>query len=103
MVTEPEVLTRMMEEPIDPELPICDPHHHLWDRPARENRPGNRYLLEELLQDIGDSHNIIQTVFVECRSTLLPNRAFSHSDTFTVSHIITLLSYKPSYLWPGTS
>ena len=21
-----------VEEPLEPELPICDPHHHLWDR-----------------------------------------------------------------------
>ena len=69
MVTEREAWLRMtMEESIDPELPICDPHHHLWDWPARRDRPGNRYLLEELLQDIGGGQNIVQTVFVECRS-----------------------------------
>ena len=69
MVNERETWLRMtLEEALDPELPICDPHHHLWDRPARQDRPGNRYLLEELLQDIGEGHNIVQTVFVECRS-----------------------------------
>jgi L-fuconolactonase len=69
MVTEHEVWLRMtMEEPIDPELPICDPHHHLWDYPARQDRPRSRYLLDELLQDIEGNHNIVQTVFVECRS-----------------------------------
>ncbi|UCH42570.1 MAG: amidohydrolase family protein [Dehalococcoidales bacterium] len=69
MVTERDSWLRMtVEEPLEPEIPICDPHHHLWDRPAREDRPGNRYLLEDLLQDIGDAHNIVQTVFVECRS-----------------------------------
>ena len=51
-----------IEEPIDPDLPICDPHHHLWDR------PNDRYLLEELLEDTGGGHRIVQTVFVECRS-----------------------------------
>lgn len=50
------------EEPIDPELPIIDPHHHLWDYPA------SRYLTQDLLQDTGSGHNIIQTVFVECLS-----------------------------------
>ncbi|HEY41559.1 MAG TPA: amidohydrolase family protein, partial [Dehalococcoidia bacterium] len=69
MVTEREAwLKKTVEEPIDPELPICDPHHHLWDRPAREDRPRNRYLLDELLEDIGDGHNIVKTVFVDCRS-----------------------------------
>ena len=69
MVTERESwLSMTIEKPLNPELPICDPHHHLWDRPARQDRPGNRYLLDELLQDTGGGHNIVQTVFVECRS-----------------------------------
>jgi predicted TIM-barrel fold metal-dependent hydrolase len=69
MVTDPEAWLKMtIAEPIDPELPICDPHHHLWDRPARDDRPGNRYLLDELLQDSRGGHNILQTVFIECRS-----------------------------------
>ena len=50
------------EDAIDPDLPICDPHHHLWDR------PGFRYMLDELLVDIGGGHNITETVFVECSS-----------------------------------
>ena len=50
------------EDPIEPEIPICDPHHHLWDF------PGDRYLLEELFRDIGGGHNIVSTVFVECLS-----------------------------------
>ncbi len=50
------------EPPIDPDLPICESHHHLWDR------PGDRYLLDELLQDIRSGHNIVSTVFVECRA-----------------------------------
>jgi L-fuconolactonase len=69
MVTELEVwLKTTSEEPIDSGLPICDPHHHLWDRLARQDRPGSRYLLEELLEDTGGGHNIVRTVFVECRS-----------------------------------
>ena len=63
MTTEREAwLTLTTEDPIAPELPICDPHHHLWDH------PDSRYLLEELLRDTGGGHNIVQTVFVECRS-----------------------------------
>jgi L-fuconolactonase len=50
------------EAPLEPDLPICDPHHHLWDR------PDDRYLLDELLQDIRSGHNIVSTVFIECRS-----------------------------------
>ena len=50
------------EEVIDPGLPICDPHHHFWDRPE------SRYLLDELLEDISGGHNIKETVFIECSS-----------------------------------
>lgn len=52
----------VQEEILDPDRPICDPHHHLWDH------PGNRYLLDELLADIGSGHNVVSTVFVECMS-----------------------------------
>ena len=48
------------EVALEPELLICDPHHHLWDY------PGNRYLLDEFQQDIGSGHRIVRTVFVEC-------------------------------------
>jgi predicted TIM-barrel fold metal-dependent hydrolase len=51
-----------MEEVLEPERPICDPHHHLWDH------PGRRYLLDELLADTGSGHNVVATVFVECMS-----------------------------------
>ena len=54
-------LSLTTEEAINPELPICDPHHHLWDY------PGSRYLLDEFLADIGGGHHIVSTVFVECR------------------------------------
>ena len=49
------------EVAIEPELPIIDPHHHFWDR------PNNRYMLEDLLEDTA-AHNVRQTVFVECTS-----------------------------------
>jgi len=51
-----------IEEILEPELPICDPHHHLWDFPT------GRYLLPELLADLQSGHNVQSTVFVECTS-----------------------------------
>jgi len=50
------------EEILEPDLAICDPHHHLWDF------PGSRYLLPELLADLQSGHNVKSTVFVECTS-----------------------------------
>jgi predicted TIM-barrel fold metal-dependent hydrolase len=58
----PEWLGLHHEAALEPGLPIVDPHHHLWDRPA------NSYLLPDLVADIGSGHNIVATVFVECRA-----------------------------------
>ncbi len=53
-------LAQVREETLEPDLPICDPHHHLWDHPE------SRYLLDELLADTGSGHNVVSTVFMEC-------------------------------------
>ena len=59
----PEWLARRTEDAIEPSLPIVDAHHHLWDR------PGWRYMLDELLADIDSSgHRIVSTVFVQCQT-----------------------------------
>jgi L-fuconolactonase len=55
------------EPALEPELPICDPHHHFWDR-RLERIPYQRYLLDELNADIYSGHNVRSTVFIECRS-----------------------------------
>jgi predicted TIM-barrel fold metal-dependent hydrolase len=58
-----EWLALHREAPLDPAMPIIDPHHHLWDR------GGARYLLEELKRDIdAGGHNIRATVFLQCDS-----------------------------------
>ena len=58
----PAWLALTQEEIIEPGLEIVDPHHHLWDH------PGNRFLLDQLLADIGSGHKITETVFIECGS-----------------------------------
>jgi L-fuconolactonase len=55
------------EPPREPDLPICDPHHHFWDFRA-ERLPYQRYLLHELVADIQSGHNVRTTVFVEARA-----------------------------------
>jgi predicted TIM-barrel fold metal-dependent hydrolase len=51
-----------MELALDPDIVICDPHHHLWDH------AGTRYMLEELRSDTAGGHQVTRTVFVECLS-----------------------------------
>ncbi|MGH7094169.1 MAG: amidohydrolase family protein, partial [Stellaceae bacterium] len=54
-------LAATQEPALEPDRPIIDPHHHLWDR------PGSGYLLHDLVEDISSGHNIRATVFLECR------------------------------------
>ena len=65
MATSPRTawLRQTWEEPLDPELPICDTHHHFWDHGADD-----RYLLPELQADMDGGHNIVATVFIECNT-----------------------------------
>jgi len=55
-------LATLNEEVLEPELPIIDPHHHLWVR------NGYTYLMPELASDLGSGHNIVATVYAECHS-----------------------------------
>ena len=55
------------ESTLEPELPICDPHHHFWDF-RTERVPYQRYLLHELAADMHSGHNVRSTVFIEARS-----------------------------------
>ena len=55
-------LEQSSEEALDPSLPICDPHHHLWDK------PGDRYMIDEVTSDMGSGHNVVQSLFVEVDS-----------------------------------
>lgn len=59
-LAEATAWTQQWYEPvIEPELPIVDPHHHVWD----DQR--GRYLAHELSADVSSGHNIVATVFVE--------------------------------------
>ena len=69
----------MSEAILEPELPIIDPHHHLWDlRPLMAAFPEPRhpfiasialspyYTFNEIQAEIGCGHNVVGTVFMEC-------------------------------------
>ena len=62
--TNKEWLDLTVEETLEPDLPICDPHHHFWE--FRYERAAHHYLLDDLLADINAGHNIVSTVFIEC-------------------------------------
>ncbi|WP_375290161.1 amidohydrolase family protein [Qipengyuania sp.] len=69
----------MPEQILEPDLPIVDPHHHLWDlRPILPAFPEPRhpfleaisgaahYTFDALQADTQSGHNVVATVFMEC-------------------------------------
>ncbi|MBU2032555.1 MAG: amidohydrolase, partial [Alphaproteobacteria bacterium] len=77
----------MTEAIIEPDLPIVDPHHHLWDlralvpmfpqprHPFIEAIAGAAYYsFDQLHADTHSGHNIVATVFMECGAFYDPAR-----------------------------
>ena len=58
-----EWLDQVVEDIIEPELPILDPHHHMW--PQGQGLP---YTRDDLHRDADAGHNIVKTIFMECGS-----------------------------------
>lgn len=69
----------MTEAILEPDLPIIDPHHHLWDLramlpafPEPRHRfletlvPVAHYTFDQFHADVASGHNVIATVFMEC-------------------------------------
>jgi L-fuconolactonase len=60
------------EETLEPDLPIIDPHHHLWDARGA-HYVQQRYLMDEMAADMNSGHNIVATVFIECGTMFRAN------------------------------
>lgn len=56
-------LAQVPEQALEPELPICDAHHHLWLDTGHTGWP---YTLADLQADLDSGHNVVRTVFLEC-------------------------------------
>lgn len=66
------------EEVLEPDLPIIDTHHHLWDKlpaglPQGQEQKDHTYLLDQFAQDFNSGHNTIATVYVECHGNYRPS------------------------------
>lgn len=62
-------LRQEVEEPVlEPEMPIVDAHHHMWDR--RRDSCKYRtivYGIGEVLEDMYDGHNVVGTVYCQAK------------------------------------
>ena len=63
------------EDALEPDMPICDPHHPLWD--FKENFTQPTYLLPDILKDVNSGHNIVTTVFIECGAMYNPENSIT--------------------------
>ena len=69
MTSRDDWLAQTSEEALEPELPICDAHHHFW---ASRPDPAHfveallwqeRYIVRDLADDVS-GHNVRSTVFM---------------------------------------
>ena len=60
-------LALTQETTLEPDLPICDPHHHFYFR-RLDRIPYHNYHIEDLYGDLNSGHNVVSTVFVEARA-----------------------------------
>ena len=58
-------LASVTEEIIEPDRPIIDTHHHLWQSASM----WGTYVLDDLWADTGSGHNIEKPVFIDCPSS----------------------------------
>lgn len=58
----PQWLALQQEPTLEPDLPIVDAHHHLWDH------SGNRYFVPDMIEDLTCGHRVLATVAVECHA-----------------------------------
>lgn len=61
----PDWLAKTLEPVLEPELPILDPHHHLWDM---DPETWGRYLPDDYLADVTAGHRVVGSVFVDCQT-----------------------------------
>ncbi len=59
-------LAQVTETALLPEMPIIDPHHHLW-----KSMNGDVYTVDEFQADTDSGHNIVASVYMECGAEYL--------------------------------
>ena len=86
-IGDPAWLQLTPETALEPALPICDPHHHIW---AQRHEPPayQSYLLPDLASDIRSSgHDVRSTVFIEVKAFYRSNGSEELQPVGEVEHV----------------
>ena len=62
-------LDQVIEEIVEPDLPIIDTHHPLW------SFFGDDYMTQQFHKDMNSGHNVKKTVYIECGMSYLDDGA----------------------------
>ena len=89
-------LDLVVEDIVDPDLPIVDPHHHLW--PEGGALP---YGLAELHADVGSGHRVQRTVFVECGAVYRADDASVFAPVAETEFVAAAATGDPAHLIRG--
>ena len=89
-------LDLVVEDIVDPDLPIVDPHHHLW--PEGGALP---YGLAELHADVGSGHRVQRTVFVECGAAYRTDDASVFAPVAETEFVAAAATGDPAHLIRG--
>lgn len=105
----------MTEAILEPDLPIVDPHHHLWDlRPLIPMFPEPRsqivetlipaayYTFDHLHSDLTSGHNIVATVFMECGAFYNPAYGDAKKSVGEVEYVNGIAAQSASGLYGAT-
>jgi predicted TIM-barrel fold metal-dependent hydrolase len=83
----------MTEEILDPDLRICDAHHHMWA--STEHHYNLPYTVEDLLADTESGHRVEKTVFVECRERYLTDGPVAFRSVGEVEYVVEAAPGRP--------
>ena len=105
----------MPEAIIEPDLPIIDPHHHLWDRrPVMHLIPPpvhgfdhisyrkGHYLLDQLLEDTGSGHNIVPGQFITFSTVTTANNVTTAAAVTSTTATTVVVPLTASNSGPNT-
>ena len=96
MTNDPNWLSLTDEAPIETDIPIIDPHHHLMHRPGQV-----KYVLEDILDDT-EGNNVRQTVFIQASGMQNPDETSPFRFVNETRWVEGIATQSASGLWGPT-